>query len=49
MSVRTAYIIRDERGAVHRTTDTERAARLARAGFCVTAVTRLRETEVEGL
>jgi len=39
MSARTTYTIRDERGAVHRTTDTERAARLARAGLRVTAIT----------
>jgi len=39
MSEPTAvYRVRDERGVAYRTTDTERAARLARAGLRVTAV-----------
>lgn len=37
--MRTVYAIRDERGLVEATTDTERAARLSRAGLRVTAVT----------
>ena len=32
------YHVRDERGVAYRTTDTERAARLAKAGLRVTAV-----------
>jgi len=32
------YHVCDERGLAYRTTDTERAARLARAGMRVTAV-----------
>jgi len=36
---RTVYHIRDGRGRGHTTTDTERAARLSRAGLRVTAFT----------
>jgi len=35
----TTYRIIDECGCIERTTDTERAARLSRAGLHVTAVT----------
>jgi len=35
----TTYTIRDHRGIVDTMTDTERAARLARAGLRVSAVT----------
>ena len=39
MSESTAvYRVCDERGVAYRTTDTERAARLAKAGLRVTAV-----------
>lgn len=35
----TAYTVHDERGAAYQTTNTEHAARLARAGLRVTATT----------
>jgi len=35
----TTYTVTDDRGISYRTTDTERADRLARAGLRVTAVT----------
>lgn len=36
----TVYRVRDERGHTATTTDTDRAARLSRAGLTVTAETR---------
>jgi hypothetical protein len=39
MSARTIYSVRDRRGATHPVTDAERAERLARAGYRVTATT----------
>jgi len=35
----TTYTVTDDRGISYQTTDTEQAARLARAGLHVTAVT----------
>lgn len=38
--MQTVYTVRDERGNMHPVTDAERAERLSRAGFRVTARTQ---------
>jgi len=43
----TIYTIADDRGIVDKTTDSERAGRLSRAGLKVNAVTFNRQTETE--